>query len=539
MRIDVRKFLFIGHECDKEPFFKKAQEMGIIQFKEGFKGTPDVQLFIEAIKILEGIPTLEQKEEGDEHEIASKICHLQRQLEKPSLEVYGQFSLDDIQFLKERGVHLQFFCSKKKTSEDLIYIDSRHNLDYFISLNRAPTTYPGCVEIQLTGGTRQEIEAELKGMASYHQKLHTCLIEALNQAHLQEAKDQVVSKDSLFCIMGWVPQDKVKALKSLPVFVEEVAIEPHDTVPTHLENTKWSRVGEDLIGIYDTPSIQDKDPSLWVLFGFVLFFSMIIGDGGYGLVYLGIALYLRYKFPDLQGLKRRLLNLMTLLSIGCVIWGVLTASFFGMTLNPEISLTHYLAAHKGDSVDGVLLELALFVGVIHLILGQLRYLKKNPANIGWIAFLIGSYLYFPLFLGAPSLLNYYFGVPLESGGEVGLYLIGSGVATAIGIAVLRVGWAGLAEVMTVIQVFADALSYLRLYALALSGAILSATINGMASRMPLAIATVLIVIGHLINMTLGVMGGVIHGLRLNFLEWYHYSFEGGGRKFQPLKQIKD
>jgi len=101
--------------------------------------------------------------------------------------------------------------------------------------------------------------------------------------------------------------------------------------------------------------------------------------------------------------------------------------------------------------------------------------------------------------------------------------------------VLKNKWLGLLEIMNSIQVFADILSYLRLYALGLAGAIVAATINEMAAKMPVVIAFVVILMAHGINMILGIMSGVIHGLRLNFLEWYHYSFEGGGKAFKPLR----
>lgn len=581
MRIDVKKFLFVGHDEDKAAFFEEAQKIGVIQFKEGTKGglSPDVQVYTDAIKVLRGEPLLDQKEEGSSYDIAREIVSLKHKIDKFEEEIriakleyeriviYGNFSLEDIAYFKKKGVFLQFFTAKKRANPDLIYIDSSHGLDYFIAINRAPTTYPGMIEIQIEENLddlrarlknlesqRDQIEKKLKGMAAYNHLLHANLIDALNKAHLNEAKNEALYpiKEPLFYATGWVPEDKVAWLTKLPVFSEEIAIEKTDVVPTYLENENIARIGEDVIGIYDTPSNQDKDPSLWVLFGFIVFFSMIIGDGGYGSVYFGLTLYLRYKYPLLKGLKKRILNLATYLSIGCMIWGILTSSFFGISVSPEspvrnFSFTHYLAKEKAaylnkaltpELTDQILLELALLIGVVHLILGLLRYLKKNPGNIGWIAFLVGSYLYFPVFLGAPSILNYLFGIPFEAGGVVGLYLIGLGITSAIGISIYRNGLIGLAEVMTVIQVFADVLSYLRLYALGLSGSILSSTINSMASHMPFVIAVILIVFGHIINMLLGIMGGVIHGLRLNFLEWYHYSFEGGGRKFKPL-EIKE
>ena len=370
--------------------------------------------------------------------------------------------------------------------------------------------------------------------------------------------------------------------------MEEVAVEASDVPPTYLENKGTARIGEDLVGIYDTPSMTDKDPSLWVLFGFLLFFAIIVGDGGYGSVYLGLALYLRYKFPDLKGLKKRLLNLFTFLCIGCITWGVLTSSFFGLVLPPDnplrkVSLVtrmaeakveyhealhdqtfekwtkeypHLKEAKGGEELimygytekdgvrnygllssltDQILLEIALFIGVVHILVGLIRYLPRNYPNIGWILFLVGSWLYFPSYLQAPTFVNYWLHVPIQAAGSVGLQLIYVGIPLAVVLAVFKNGWIGLTEVMNLIQVFADVLSYLRLYALGLSGAIVSATINDVAAFLPFVFSVVLILIGHGINMLLGIMGGVIHGLRLNFLEWYHYSFEGGGKQFKPLE----
>ncbi|MBI3900851.1 MAG: V-type ATP synthase subunit I, partial [Chlamydiia bacterium] len=90
----------------------------------------------------------------------------------------------------------------------------------------------------------------------------------------------------------------------------------------------------------------------------------------------------------------------------------------------------------------------------------------------------------------------------------------------------------------VIQVFADVMSYLRIYALSLAGMIMAATFNRIAASAPFFLGILVILAGHALNLVLALMGGVIHGLRLNFIEWYHYSFEGGGRKFNPLSLLK-
>jgi len=375
------------------------------------------------------------------------------------------------------------------------------------------------------------------------------------------------------------------------VHYEEVTIEEEDKVPTYLENYGFNRIGEDLVHIYDTPGIKDKDPSPWVIWAFALFFAMILSDGGYGVIFLGLAMYLRYKFPKIKGVGKRMLTLLTLLSGTCIAWGIFSHSFFGISFDPsgpvasasgmqwliEKKAAYHMA--QGDDVyelwtqkfpqlanlssphdfvvqgveerdgkmrylmrdrfyDNIMLELALLVGVIHIALSFLRSFKEHWAGIGWIAFMVGSYLYFPIYLKATSLIHFLGGIPKIAGGEVGLELLGGGVGVAVILSLIQHRAGGAAEIINIIQVFADVLSYLRLYALGLAGGMMSSTFNDIGGSMTLVTGAIVIIIGHVVNIVLSVMGGVIHGLRLNFLEWYHYCFEGGGKLFNPLRMLK-
>ncbi len=636
MRVDVKKFLFIGDKDEKELFFRRAQEAGIVHFintsSSPSKEIPlDVQQVIAAIKVLRGLPLVEQEENvaslNADH-LAKMISQLYHEseslteelrildLEIARIGIFGDFSLDDIHYIEKEGkCKIQFYCSRSGIFRDipepdeLIYVGSDYGLDYYVAINPAPIAYEKMLEIKIerplgmlkarytaAQNEHTNIEHQLRDYAHYNDFLHTTLIAKLNHYHLYNVQNYVEYEmdGALFAIEGWVPVNKVDALHRLiermRVYEEEIAIESVDQVPTYLENQGFSLLGEDLIRIYDTPSASDKDPSLWVLGFFTLFFAFIIGDAGYGLVYLAIALFIRYKFPDLKGVKRRILNLFTVLCVGCIIWGILTTSFFGIQLDPDnplrqVSLVQWLAEKRvaysiayqdkpyqewvakypalaeiksphsfisyipphqqeqgpvilNQLSDQVMFELALFIGVMHLMISFLRYSRRHWQNFGWVVFLVGAYLYFPYYLGVPSFLNYVGGIPLIQGGKVGLELIFGGAAFAwVGSIVIH-GLGGLFEPITVIQVFADTLSYLRLYALALAGAIVSATINQMTARVPLVVAILLVIFAHLVNIVLGVMSGLIHGLRLNFIEWYHYSFEGGGKEFQPLKLLK-
>jgi V/A-type H+-transporting ATPase subunit I len=305
-----------------------------------------------------------------------------------------------------------------------------------------------------------------------------------------------------------------------------------------------------------------------------------------------IALYIRYKHQGLRDVKKRVLDLMTILAFCIIAWGVLTTSFFGITIAPDSPLRKvsvmswltekkaaYTIQHKGEAYDelvkkypelngvtnpeefltkavhkgpaggnvyevynkfsdNILMELALFIGVLHVILSMGRYLDKNPQNLGWIIFLIGAYLYTPVFLNASSIVNFAFGVDRDAVAQSAIYMMYAGLAIAVVIALFKHKWLGALEATVVIQIFGDVLSYLRLYALGLSGSLLTATMMDLAASVPIFFGIIILIFGHSVNIVLGIMSGVIHGLRLNFLEWYHYSFEGGGRMFNPLRKLK-
>lgn len=636
MRKEVKKFLFIGPAKDKELFFKKAQEIGIVHFinphPKSSKDIPeDVQNVIIAIKILRGLPTVDQEENFknlDADEIINRIIRLQRESEQLqenirvlSLEIarihaLGRFSLQDIAYVEREGRRkIQFFTARPSAFQEepvpdsLLHVASEQGMDYYMAINERPASYDKMIEIKVEHSLDDlnkrlkeaehqlhTVDHELKKYAEYNDFLHHTLIDKLNYYHLYDAQTYVQGAlgGSLFAVEGWVPANKVDILEKLTdqlhVYSEEIAIEPEDVIPTYLENKGFSRLGEDLVHVYDTPSPNDTDPSKWVLYSFALFFAFIIGDAGYGLVYLGIALFLRYKFPNVKGAGKRFIDLFTVLSVGCIIWGTLMTSFFGMEIdynNPlrKVSLAQWLAKKRiaygiehqtsgykewvqkypalaneknpnkflefvppadpsqgnvilNKLVDNTLFELALFIGVIHLTLSLLRYCLRTWANIGWAIFLIGGYLYFSASLDIPTFMNTVFGINMEAGGKFGFALIWVGIGSAVILSIVQNGWTGIFEPMNLVQLFADSLSYLRLYALALAGAIVASTVNGIAAGIPTFFAILLLLGSHLINIVLGTMSGVIHGLRLNYLEWYRWSFEGGGKEFKPLKLLK-
>lgn len=624
MRVEVKKFVFVGLEEEKKAFFESAQQAGLIHFIDvsGAKlpeAPAEAGEYVHAIKILRGVPSEEQVETTtkDLLQVAREIIFLKSELHKLEeqerilnldlvrVEPFGHFSRDELAELARAGqLRVQFFTARHGIKEvlpdieGLVYVTSAEGLDYFISFSKIEIDHPKLSEMKFEmsfGEIKAAIlqiqawhrcqEIELKSYARYSNVLHHAFYSEINKVHLDQAEGLTRSPlQGLYTVEGWVPQSQIAEVRTVAeknaVVMDEVALEANDHLPTYLENEGMGKIGEDLVAIYDTPSGSDKDPSLWVLGAFGVFFAFIVNDGGYGLVYLAICLGLLWKMPHATGLTKRMLHLGIFLSLCCVVWGFIFGQYFGVVLSidspfkvikPDLFLIEkkaqwfmdrreatYLAWIKASPAlgkissakellqnsptivstlnDFLLLELAIFFGVAHSLMGMVRYLTRRPSLLGWMFFLVGGYLFFPFYLGTPSFLNYALHIDLATGGIIGLYMIYGGIALAVGIAVYRERWLGLTEFMKVIEVFADVLSYLRLYALGLAGGIVALVINEAAAGMPAIFAALLIFVAHGVNMLLAIMSGVIHGLRLNFIEWYHYSFEGGGKKFRPLTQ---
>ncbi len=635
---DVVKYLILGTREDLDRFFHLAQEQGFMEFisisqKKSAEAPVAVQNLLQSIKVLKKQPHKDPYQGGGDltlaMQLSERVIELKEDLEKLNEEKrvletekarvapFGDFSMDDIAYIEKMGKKkVQYFCMKTsrrekvKTPDECLFIGTEYDLDYFISISSHTLNPPGMIEMRIDAPLGEiqnrldfitdaiyRFEHELKDLATYLEFLQEIMVEELNSYNLQSTKKEVAYplKNALFFIEAWVPQTKVATLYGLidgmNIHAEQIALDSTDRTPTYLENHGAALIGEDLIKIYDTPATSDKDPSSWVLWFFTFFFAIIVGDAGYGLIFLTVALIIKKKFPQLRGSQKRMLKLFILLSSASIFWGVVTSSYLGLKLAPsnilsQISPTHHLVEKKADyhfkNKDGVyqlwlkkfpniskatsgkemleiatekkksvttypivdeffsniMMEFILILGIVHISLGLLRYLRRNLAGIGWICFLIGGYFYSPSILQATTIPEFMGYITKPVATVFGLQCLYFGVGFAVIVGLIQHRLKGLGEVAHMVQVIADVLSYLRLYALALAGAIMASTFNQEAPALGLVFGFIALLAGHAINMMLALGGGFIHGLRLNFIEWYHYCFDGGGRLFKPLHKLK-
>ncbi|MDE3047043.1 MAG: V-type ATP synthase subunit I, partial [Verrucomicrobiota bacterium] len=610
MIVKLAKYLIVGNQSDMDRFFVLAQRAGFIEFiglskKRALELPEDAKTILSAIKILRAhssyspTPFMTQldpvplaSEIVAWNEELERLCEQERMLtlEMARVQAFGHFSRSELDGIEQEAKRVvQFFCMKSDLAREMtlppevIYVGTEYDLDYFVSINKEKTSYPKMIEIVIdkpVGELRDLLHQLRMDKASLEAKIHESapgmsylqngLLTYLNEYHLKMAKhDAIHPVSSLFAIEAWVPCTKINALhglmSNLDVFAEEIEIEARDKIPTCQENKGAAKIGEDLVHVYDIPAWNDKDPSLWVLIFFALFFALIVSDAGYGLIYLLIGLFLKFKYKKASGLLRRFIKLTMILSVSCIIWGVATASFFGLEIGPtnplrKISFIDYLASKKAvyhlrmqddvyqeyvkqfpdvagaesaqafflatqttregktiyqaqaDFANDILLELALFIGLVHITLSFLRSIHRNWTGAGWICFMVGGYLYFPSFLGATSLVNFLGWVPKAVAYSLGANLLYAGLGLVFVIALLQKRkWGALHELTNAIQVFADVLSYLRLYALALAGMIMAATFNDLAVKAGILGGIAIVLVGHATNLSLTVMSGTIHG----------------------------
>lgn len=380
---------------------------------------------------------------------------------------------------------------------------------------------------------------------------------------------------------GFVEAEKIDELKKTAkencwgLSIEEP--EEEDNVPTKLKNNKFVSLIYPLTDFLGTvPGYFEYDISGWFLGFILIFFGIIFGDGGYGLLICAIA-----AVPILKSLITKkdiapVFLLMGLFGLSTVLWGTLTCTWFG--LSPEqlpqwlrslsIPVISNVYADKiwslpwtpegvglttAQNVQILCFSLALVQLTVAHIIGAVRNRKSVKAlgDIGSILQLFGIfYLVMNLVVNAQV-----FGFDLVIGGipvgTVAIALIGLGFVMSFVFSnykdsIIKSILASLTNIVSVllgvVNVFSDIVSYIRLWAVGLAGAAISATVNELAGPLFgnflfVILAVVLLVFGHGLNMILNILSVIVHGIRLNTLEFSsHLDMSWSGRKFKPFEE---
>jgi len=404
----------------------------------------------------------------------------------------------------------------------------------------------------------EEVEAERRALTRWIHLLTRHFARAEDQAVLRHAHSQTLDTDGLFAVQGWVGVSQVAAVEALAaeeglaLLIEDPA--PDDAPPTLLTNPARLGAGEALVHFYQMPAYDSFDPSRVLFFSFAIFFAMILSDAGYAaLLGLGLLLFWRKLGASPGGRRFRVLG--SAIAAASFAWGVAVGSYFGFSPPPGSLPAHLdvLDLHDFETM----MRLSVGVGVLHLVLANLiRFGNLWPRlqalmPIGWILVAVGGFTLWLALSAAEQGAGDGAALAKQAGyGGIGLGLVlvffaGSArPITGFGSVLMR-GVDGLLALTQITKIFGDTLSYLRLFALGLASASLALTFNDLAEQvgaqvpgLGLLLQILLLLIGHGLNMALGLVSGLVHGLRLNYIEFYNWALSGEGYPFRPFKKTE-
>lgn len=397
----------------------------------------------------------------------------------------------------------------------------------------------------------ENLETRRIGATRFIPGLREYLTDALNSSELQDATYRTYDETGLFALQGWCPVHQLpeifKLAEKLGLAIETRDPSPQDLPPTYLQNRPALSAGESLIQIYGMPAYGTWDPSIIVFISFVLFFGLILADAGYGLVLTIISLLLRKSL--IRSGKKQFWLLMIALSASSLIYGVLAGEYFGLDA-PKGGFLDQIAIFKPDLAKlSELMAFSIGIGVVHVTIANAISIYQKfgrsavGVHLGWILVVVGGYgaWLFRFLLPQPALAT---GCSWALGiGLVAVFCFSHpGSFTPKGILQWLLG--GLHGLTEISKVFGDVLSYLRLFALGLSSTYLAITFNQLAGdvakmgELGLLLGFLILLLGHTMNFVLCLMAGTIHGLRLNFIEFYRWSQDpdAEGYAFKPLRK---
>ncbi|MBW1785525.1 MAG: hypothetical protein JRK53_02725 [Deltaproteobacteria bacterium] len=395
------------------------------------------------------------------------------------------------------------------------------------------------VEIEL-----EDLQAERSGLTRWCDLFAGSIHRLEDRAEVSEAFRLTLDKRPVFALQAWAPVESLPGLEQYAaekgLGMDAVQPDPGESPPTLMRNPPALAGGQDLVSFYTTPRYWRWDPSIIVFFSFALFFAMIFADAGYSAL-LGViaaALWKRMGRSDAGRRFRILMGVLVGMGVG---YGVMVGSYFGIS-PPEGSILRQLKCLDMMNFDQMM-KLSILTGVSHLVLANAVtawHGRRSPAAVvpaAWILIFTGGVaLWLGTSGGGDAVLLRNAGIAVMGAGAMGVLLF-----NRLEGPLWRRLLGGLLGLARLSNVFGDSLSYLRLFALGLASASLAATFNDLAGQVRTAVpgigllfALVILLLGHSLNFVLALASGVIHGLRLNFIEFFNWSISEEGRPFKAF-----
>ena len=523
----------------------------------------------------EGLKLVGKLEEMQEKQAQLQAAKVSLEKDIAYMDIWGEFSYANIRRLKKAGFDVTFFsCPTSKYEPkwgeeyNAFLVNNFQSVTYFVTVTKT--------------GTPIDIDAERpkmpdRGLAKLHLAMEQLLdnIKVLNNQLKEYAAEQYntlvelekniqnefnlsntlvqtdrEAGDKLMLLEGFVPTEEAPAmevaLEKEGYYFQELDIQDGDRVPIKLKNNKFNRLYEPITKMFSLPNYTEFDPTPLFAPFFMLYFGLCFGDGGYGLlVLLACSFFKRKVNPDFKPY----LTLFQYLGLAAIIVGTCTGSFFGIALAdvPALSkVKDYFVSSDN------LMTFSIVIGLVQIIFGKTvaafkmkaqKGVKYSIAPFAWVFVITALALAFGLpmlNLQLPETVKTVF---------IGIAVIGLVVAylyNSPGKNIFLNFGTGLWNTYNMASgLLGDTLSYIRLFAIGLTGAILGGVFNQLAVDMTEGMNIVLravcmlliLLVGHAINIGLCTISSLVHPLRLIFVEYYkNAEFEGGGKEYRPFKK---
>jgi V/A-type H+-transporting ATPase subunit I len=601
----MKKLTFLVYHREYEPFLKDIRELGVVHVVEKRQGVADNAELQERIRLMgqlkatldrftainarrgqpvpetggtpeRGLDVLQEVEASDQEKATLNQQLQSCAKDEAALLPWGDFRPERIRDLREAGRNIGFYvCPEgvyKPEWEDAynaIVISTGASKVYFITVTKTgeevdldveQVRLPSCSlsDVRaLAAATREALkahEAKLSDLAAGETASLKAAIDDLRRS-VEFSKvllhTTCVAGEKLMLLEGWAPADREAEiaawLDDRGAYYEMTDPKPDDDVPVLLKNHGLFAWFEPICKLYMLPRYGEMDLTPFFAPFFMIFFGLCLGDMGYGLFLLLFATGYRMFAKNIGPAMKPVLSLVQVLSFSTVVCGLLTGGFFGFNL---YELDWPVAEKLRDMVsldNNQMFRLSLVFGVIQILFGMLLKaanqiiqfgLKYAVETLGWIVLFVSVIVatVFPglmpmggtvhlAVMGVAALMIFLFNSP----GKNVFLNIGLGLWNTYNMATGLLG---------------DILSYVRLFALGLSGGILASVFNSLATGLapdhiiagPFFMV-IIFVIGHALNLFMNVLGALVHPMRLTFVEFFkNAGYEGGGKAYHPFKK---
>ena len=523
----------------------------------------------------EGLKLVGKLEEMQEKQAQLQAAKVSLEKDIAYMDIWGEFSYANIRRLKKAGFDVTFFsCPTSKYEPkwgeeyNAFLVNNFQSVTYFVTVTKTGTPIDidaerpkmpdrGLAKLHLAMEQLRVNSKVLNNqLKEYAAEQYNTLVELekniQNEFNLSNTLVQTDREagDKLMLLEGFVPTEEAPAmevaLEKEGYYFQELDIQDGDRVPIKLKNNKFNRLYEPITKMFSLPNYTEFDPTPLFAPFFMLFFGLCFGDGGYGLlVLLACSFFKRKVNPDFKPY----LTLFQYLGLAAIIVGTCTGSFFGIALAdvPALSkVKDYFVSSDN------LMTFSIVIGLVQIIFGKTvaafkmkaqKGVKYSIAPFAWVFVITALALAFGLpmlNLQLPETVKTVF---------IGIAVIGLVVAylyNSPGKNIFLNFGTGLWNTYNMASgLLGDTLSYIRLFAIGLTGAILGGVFNQLAVDMTEGMNIVLravcmlliLLVGHAINIGLCTISSLVHPLRLIFVEYYkNAEFEGGGKEYRPFKK---